>query len=237
MGDPTAYGNFTPCPAIMNAMMEALQSPTAAAGYVNACGTDEARESIANHYGNVINPDQVIVANGCSGALEIALTSLLDDDTYLLVPCPAFPLYEVIVKSHGAKISHYNLLHDKGWECDLNHLEQVICDILKKNNNNKNSIRRPIRGIMINNPGNPTGSVFSEQHLTDLLHLSQKYHIPIISDEIYGNLTYYGNAKFQSIIQVASKHQLYTPLIVVSGIGKQFFVPGWRVGWIVFYDK
>ena len=68
-------------------------------------------------------------------------------------------------------------------------------------------------------------------------HLSQKYHIPIISDEIYGNLTYYGNAKFQSIIQVASKHQLYTPLIVVSGIGKQFFVPGWRVGWIVFYDE
>ena len=213
-------------------MTEALQSPSAAAGYVNACGTDKARESIADHYG-VISPDQVIVANGCSGALELALTSLLDDDTYLLVPCPAFPLYEVIVKSHGANIAHYNLLHDKGWECDLNHLEQVICELLK--NNNKN-IRCPIRGIMINNPGNPTGSVFSVQHMIDLLQLSQKYHIPIISDEIYGNLTF-GDAQFQSIIQVASKYQLYTPLIVVSGIGKQFLVPGWRVGWIVFYDE
>lgn len=96
LGDPTAYGNMPPCPTIISAITNALQSPsTMAAGYINACGSPEARAAIAKHHSNLsmnehgknalqVSADDVIVANGASGALELALTALLDEDSVLL---------------------------------------------------------------------------------------------------------------------------------------------------------
>lgn len=111
LGDPTAY--IPPCPVIISAMTEALQSSSGmtTAGYANACGTAEARYAIHKyHYPNTTlqrddveedvndivrtSPDDVIVANGASGGLELALTALLDEDSVLLVPRPGFPLYQ-----------------------------------------------------------------------------------------------------------------------------------------------
>lgn len=117
LGDPTAYGNIPPCPAIVSAITQCLQS-SQSYGYINACGTTKARMAIAKHHsshihwrkmeGTILNqsndvdahcvaidgqennhmisvsPDDVIVANGVSGALELALTALLDEDTVLL---------------------------------------------------------------------------------------------------------------------------------------------------------
>ena len=108
LGDPTVYGNIPPCPAIISAITRSLQS-SSSYGYVNACGTLEARNAIAKHHSShehwsrmhgvatddgrreqnieVIPPltsDDVIVANGVSGALELALTALLDEDSVLL---------------------------------------------------------------------------------------------------------------------------------------------------------
>lgn len=251
LGDPTVYGNFRPCSVIIETLLNALQEPGAAAGYINACGTEEARLAISEFHSctgmNVeVSPDDVIVANGCSGALELALTALLDEDSVLLAPRPAFPLYEVIAKSHGARVMHYDLLPDKEWECDLVHLEEVILEAERQgmNRNKVDSIscntsqqeEKVVRGIVINNPGNPTGSVFSYQHLCGILDLAAKYKIPVVSDEIYGDLTY-GNSKFISLIDVVSRERKDTAVIVASGIGKQFLLPGWRVGWVAFYDR
>ena len=110
LGDPTAYGNIPPCPVIISAVTQALTSPGMAAGYVNACGTPEAREAIHKYHYPVAaaaafddeevddivvtTPDDVIVCSGASGSLEIALTALLDEDSVLLVPRPGFPLYQ-----------------------------------------------------------------------------------------------------------------------------------------------
>ena len=96
LGDPTAYGNMPPCPAIISAITKALQSPiTMGAGYINACGSPRARAAIANHHSNLskmedgknaveVSADDVIVANGASGALELALTALHDEGSVLL---------------------------------------------------------------------------------------------------------------------------------------------------------
>lgn len=102
LGDPTVYGNIPPCPAITTAITHALQS-SMSYGYINACGTLQARIAIAKHHSshrfqrkmlneddntgggdNDVTPDDVIIANGVSGALELALTALLDEDTVLL---------------------------------------------------------------------------------------------------------------------------------------------------------
>ena len=225
-----------------------------AAGYVNACGTTEARESIASYHSCpevqlVIDPDDVVVASGCSGALELAITALLDEGTVLLVPRPGFPIYQVIAESHGAKVVYYDLDPDNNWECNLQHMEQVINrierqHILSSSSSSSSSSQplknssssRTIRGIVINNPSNPTGSVYSRAHLCEILQLAERCRLPIIADEIYGDLTF-GEAIFRPIANVASSIESQVPIITASGLGKQYLVPGWRVGWLVFHDK
>ena len=225
-----------------------MDSPSIAAGYVNACGTTEARESIASYHSCfeaqlIIDPEDVVVASGCSGALELAITALLDEGSVLLVPRPGFPIYQVIAESHGASVAYYDLDPESNWECNLKHMEEVIAGLERRHALSssssplKNSASTKIvRGIVVNNPGNPTGAVYSRNHLCDILSLAERYRLPIIADEVYGDLTY-GEALFHPLAEVASSIQSQVPIITVSGLGKQYLVPGWRLGWLVFHDK
>jgi tyrosine aminotransferase len=220
-----------PCPTIIKAITQSLNSPGMAAGYVNACGTPEARAAIAAHHSASL--DDVIVANGASGALELALTALLDEGSILLVPRPGFPLYGVIAQSHGASVVQYDLLPDREWECDLDHIESILIELDKRSDKGN---ERLVRGILINNPSNPTGAVYSREHLMKVAQLAAKYRIPIISDEIYGDMTLNGRA-FHPMADVVEELGKIVPVITASGIGKQYLVPGWRLGWIVFHDS
>lgn len=217
------------CPVAIEAVKRALESPGHAAGYVNALGKPEARQAIANHYATAWNQtslsfDRVVIANGCSGALELALTALLDPGSILLVPQPGFPLYQVIAKSHGATVLHYRLDPDREWEIDLTHLRSLL-------RNKQNAPK--IRGIVVNHPSNPTGAVYSNDHLEEIVSLCEEYRLPIVADEVYGNLVL-DKSPFRSVAQVSSGR---VPVIVASGLAKQFLLPGWRVGWIVFCDR
>jgi tyrosine aminotransferase len=247
LGDPTVFGNLPPCPAAIEAITETLKMGGAmATGYVNACGTPEARAAIAERHGASATADNVIVASGCSGALELALTALLDADSILLVPSPGFPLYSVIAKSHGAKVEHYDLLPDSGWECDLVQMDQLITRLNNIDGHNRSmqentcGSRPPtkvVRGIVVNNPGNPTGSVYSAHHLRNILKLAHKHRIPIVADEIYGDLVFDPNRCFFPMAEISAQMGRYVPVITASGLGKQYLVPGWRVGWVIFHDK
>lgn len=227
-------GNLPPCPQAIREIIQAVEHGPHAAGYVHACGTTAAREAIAKYHSytqHAIDAENVIVANGCSGALELALTALLDPGTILLVPQPGFPLYQVIAESHGATILHYRLDPNHRWEVDLDHLEAILMRCL-----GYPGYPRIIRGLVINNPSNPTGSVFSKSHLIDILRLCQRYKVPIIADEVYGDLVFDDN-KFHPVAKVAAELGRKVPVITASGLAKQFLLPGWRIGWITFHDK
>jgi hypothetical protein len=77
-----------------------------------------------------------------------------------------------------------------------------------------------IRGILINNPSNPTGAVYSREHLCGIVELAERYRIPIISDEIYGDLTF-GNRVFHPMADIAASMGYEVPIITASGLGKQ----------------
>jgi len=225
--------NLPPCPLAINEVVQAAQNGPHAAGYVHACGTQAAREAIARYHSydkHSIGAENVIVANGCSGALEIALTALLDPNTILLVPQPGFPLYQVIAESHGASVLPYHLDPDRDWQVDLDHLERLLMQ------SNGRCLHGDIRGIVINNPSNPTGSVFSRSHLIDIVELCQRYRVPIVSDEIYGSLVF-GDRVHHPVAEVAADLGRKVPAITASGLAKQFLLPGWRIGWITFHDK
>lgn len=215
--------------------MAAVQSKPHAAGYVNACGTPAAREAIAKYHSypeHVIDSDNVIVANGCSGSLELALTTLLDPGSILLVPQPGFPLYQVIAESHGATVLPYRLDPDNQWQIDLTSLEEQLLSA----RNDANGGVPTIRAILLNNPSNPTGAVYPKSHLRQLVNLCCRYQLPIVADEVYSELTFGSNA-FYPMAQIAAQAGQQVPVITVSGLAKNFLLPGWRLGWLTFHDK
>lgn len=271
LGDPTAAGNhLPPCPVAIRAVTEALQSGHTAS-YANALGSLPARQAIAGFHSSShhddgssctnavsLEADHVVIANGCSGALELALTALLDSDSIVLVPEPGFPLYQVIAESHGATVLKYRLLEHEEWHVDLNHVHEILRLQQHQQSTTKSTTtsihggaedhqpRRQVRAMIINNPSNPTGAVYSLQHLTEIVKFCQVHRLPIVADEVYGDLVFSANgsgdgggpaASFVPMATVAAQLGRTVPVITASGIGKQFLLPGWRVGWLCFHDK
>ncbi|EYC00287.1 hypothetical protein Y032_0116g540 [Ancylostoma ceylanicum] len=112
----------------------------------------------------------------------------------------------------------YKIDMTNGGQIDLEHLETLIDE--------------RTRALIVNNPGNPTGVVFSKEHLEDILALANRHRLVIIADEIYGDLTYDG-AVFHPIATLSPK----VPVITCDGIAKRWMVPGWRLGWLIVHDR
>jgi tyrosine aminotransferase len=219
LGDPTAFGNLA-APHVLNAAIVRLVSEHTHNGYGGSAGLEPARAAIASRYSSPncnYGSDDVIIASGCSGALEIAITGLLCEGDNLLVPRPGFPLYQVLAESSGAQVKHYDLLPESNWEVDVAQLEALVDG--------------KTRAVVINNPSNPCGSVYSEAHLRALLAIADRHKLPVIADEIYGEMTF-GENTFHPLAELSTS----VPVITVGGLAKQFVVPGWRVGWLMLYD-
>ena len=129
-----------------------------------------------------------------------------------------------MAESQGASVVHYRLDPSNKWQCDLDHLTEIM----SKHSN--------IRGMVVNNPSSPTGAVFSEDHIKKILEFACTHRLPIIADEVYGDMTF-GEDKFFPIAQVAAKVGREVPIMTTSGLSKQYMLPGWRVGWLTFHDK
>jgi len=165
-----------------------------------------------------LTSDDIVVASSCSGGLEMAIGVLANPSHNILLPAPGFTIYQTICDYKGIEPRYYKLKPESNWEADLTHMESLI-DI-------KTS------AILVNNPSNPCGSVYSKEHLLAILNLAQKYHLPIISDEIYADVVFEGHT-FYSLAALTDT----VPVLSVGGISKAYLAPGWRVGWIVIYDR
>lgn len=218
----------------MEAIIQGVLRKPQTTRYTHASGSPEARHAIAKHHSypeHQLGAEHVVVTNGCSGALELSLKSLLDPGTTLLVPKPGLPLYEEIAESLGANVIQYRLDSSKKWECDLNHLEEIMAG--RKPSSGMDS--SPIRAMVITNPSTH-GSVFSKDHLQKILNFALKHRLPIVSDEVYGELTF-GSNRFHPMARVAAELGRRVPIITTSGFSKQFLIPGWRIGWATFQDN
>ena len=218
LGDPTLHGNLE-CPEpFKDGIREALKVDSSA-GYMQSIGILAAREAIAKYScvpGFDVTADDVVIASGCSGALDLVLTGMLDEGDNILVPCPGFPLYQVIAESLGCSVKRYDLKSETGWECDVAAMDAAVDE--------------HTRCIIINNPSNPCGSNFSVPHLVAIAAVARKHGLPIVADEIYAKCVF--NGSFSHMHENAGD----VPVISVGGLAKEFVVPGWRVGWIVFHD-
>uniref|UniRef100_A0A3B1JHT1 Tyrosine aminotransferase n=1 Tax=Astyanax mexicanus TaxID=7994 RepID=A0A3B1JHT1_ASTMX len=181
----------------------------------------KSREAVANFYshpGAPLEAKDVILTSGCSQAIELAITALCNPGDNILVPCPGFSLYKTLAVSLGIQIKLYNLLPEKSWEIDLQHLESLIDD--------------RTTCLIVNNPSNPCGSVFTKEHLQNILAVASKHCIPILADEIYGDMVF-PDCEFHSLAPLSND----VPILSCGGLAKRWLVPGWRMGWILIHDR
>jgi len=164
--------------------------------------------------------EDVILQTGGSGGLWSVTTALADAGDSILSASPGFPLIDTICQYRGIHNITYKLIEEKGWEVDLQDLETKMQTIPKP------------KMILVNNPSNPLGSVWSEQHIKDIMKLCDKYKIPILADEIYETMVFPGE-KINSFGRLSEGQ----PVFVCSGTAKMCCVPGWRMGWVVCYGE
>jgi histidinol-phosphate/aromatic aminotransferase/cobyric acid decarboxylase-like protein len=160
----------------------------------------------------------IFIASGCSGALEIVIGSLFNEGDNILLPSPGFSLYETLATSKNIECRFYSLLPDKNWEADMSELEGMVDG--------------RTRGIIVNNPSNPCGSVYSKEHLVEILEFCERKRVPVIADEIYSDMTFDEHV-FYPMASLTNT----VPILSVGGLAKKWLVPGWRVGWICIYDR
>jgi tyrosine aminotransferase len=150
-------------------------------------------------------------------AIEIACRSLANPGENILIPQISWN-YTTWLNGSGIVPMRYNLLPEKDWEIDLDHLESVIND--------------KTRAIILNSPGNPCGNVFSKQHILEILKISEKHRLPIISDEIYEFFTI-PSVEHHSVASLSEN----VPVLVTSGLTKRFLIPSIRLDWLIVNDR
>ncbi|XP_076062960.1 tyrosine aminotransferase-like [Oratosquilla oratoria] len=220
IGDPTVFGNLVPAEEITEAVVDSIRSGKYN-GYAPSTGFVPAREAVAKHCSlpaAEVEAKDVILCSGCSSALDLSITALSSPGSNILIPRPGFPLYKTLAEGLGIHTKYYNLLPERNWEVDLDMLNDQIDE--------------DTAAIVINNPSNPCGSVFSRDHIKAILDVAAKNKVPIIADEIYDHFVFEGN-EYYPLASLTEE----VPVLSCGGLTKRFLVPGWRMGWIVVYDR
>ncbi|MEM1348198.1 MAG: pyridoxal phosphate-dependent aminotransferase [Myxococcota bacterium] len=169
------------------------------------------REAVAARYG--IHSSEVMITSGVQEALAVALLGLVDAGDEVLVPDPGFPAYPNLVRAAGATPVPYTLEADQGWALNMEALEDAIGP--------------STRAIVLNAPGNPTGTVLGAEELDTLLGLLARRGIIWVSDEIYEDYVYTGQH-----VSPASHPEHGLGGVRLSGLSKSHHMMGWRLGWL-----
>ncbi|MFC1455068.1 aminotransferase class I/II-fold pyridoxal phosphate-dependent enzyme [Candidatus Undinarchaeota archaeon] len=216
IGDPNKYDFDTP-KEMRDALCEATNNK--ANSYTESEGYLPLREEVAKYYKNKdvdVSSDDVFVTGGVSEALLFLFGACLNHGDELLVPGPSYPPYISYSKFYGAKPVEYRTIEEEGWEPDVD-------DIRK-------SINENTKALVIINPNNPTGAYYGKKKLKEICDIAAENDLFVISDEIYDALVY--DEEFVSSGSVCKD----IPMIILNGVSKTCFAPGWRVGFSVFRD-
>ena len=214
LGNPAPFGLTAP-EAVLRDVVHSIRD---AQGYSDARGIYEAREAVAQWYQGKgvagVGPDDVYLGNGVSELIVMALQGLLEPGDEVLIPSPDYPLWTGAVGLCGGRAVHYRCEEQEGWAPDLDHVAEQITP--------------KTRALVIINPNNPTGAVYSRDTLLGLLDLARRHGLLVLTDEIYDQILY-EDAVHESAAALAPD------LLVLSlgGLSKTYRLAGFRSGWLV----
>jgi len=204
---------------IIEAAKEALNQKFT--GYTETPGISELREAIAEYlnerYGSDVKPSEVIVTPGAKGAIFLAISAYLSPGDEIIVPEPSYPAYPEVAKFIGAKVKFIPLKWlgpDRGFALDIDAIRNYVSSKTKM--------------IVINNPHNPTGALFTPKEVNEIMNIAKEYNILVLVDEIYDNFIY--EAEFKSFMTFPEWRDY---ILYINGFSKTFSMTGWRLGYLV----
>ncbi|HIY23424.1 MAG TPA: pyridoxal phosphate-dependent aminotransferase [Candidatus Brachybacterium merdigallinarum] len=216
IGNPATFGFEAPD----EILVDMIKNLPTAQGYSDSKGIPSARRAVAQYYQTKGMPgmelDDIYLGNGVSELIQMTCQALVDDGDEVLVPQPDYPLWTASVSLAGGKAVHYRCDEEDSWWPD-------VSDIADK-------ITPRTKAIVVINPNNPTGAVYPEHVLKDIVEVARKHGLLILADEIYDKILY-DDAVHTPIAALAP--DLLT--ITFNGLSKAYRVAGFRAGWMALY--
>jgi len=215
IGNPGLFGFRTP-ETMRLAMIENLAQ---AEPYCHQKGIFPAREAVVMQQQNRgvlgVSADEVFIGNGVSELIDLSLRALLNPGDEVLVPSPDYPLWSAAVALNGGTARHYACPPEAGFIPDLDAMAKLI--------------NERTRAIVVINPNNPSGAVYSRNTLQAIADLAERHDLVVMSDEIYDQMVY-EDAEFIPMATLVED----TVCLTYSGLSKIYRACGYRVGWCVF---
>lgn len=189
-----------------------------ASGYSDSKGIFSARKAVM-HYTQQqgiagVTLDDIYLGNGASELITMTTTALLDNGDELLVPSPDYPLWTAAVSLSGGKPVHYACEEAKGWMPNLDDVRSKITPRTK--------------GLVVINPNNPTGALYSDELLRGLVQIAREHHLVLLADEVYDKVLYEG-VKHTALASLSSDVLTLT----FNSLSKSYRACGYRAGWMV----
>ena len=214
IGNPQPFGFETP-PEIL---VEVVRTLPTSQGYSDSQGLVSARTAIVQHYQergiDITDVDDVWLGNGVSELIQVALNALLDEGDEVLIPAPDYPLWTAATSLSGGKPVHYLCDESSDWMPDIEDMRSKITKCTK--------------AIVIINPNNPTGAVYSPEVLRKIADLAVEHELIVMADEIYDKILY-DDAVHTTFAAIAP--DVFT--ITFNGLSKAYRLAGFRSGWMV----
>lgn len=214
IGNPAPFGFEAPD----EILVDVIHNLPTAQGYCDSKGLYSARKAIVQYYQSKgicgADVNDVYIGNGVSELITMALQALLNNGDEVLIPAPDYPLWTAATTLSGGKAVHYLCDEAANWFPD-------IADI-------KSKITSRTKAIVVINPNNPTGAVYSKALLLELIEVARQHNLLILADEIYDKILY-DDAEHHHIAALAP--DLFT--ITFNGLSKAYRVAGFRQGWMI----
>ncbi len=215
IGDPAAFDFKTP-KSLKDALCQAIAKEDNY--YSPSEGLLELRIAVAKKEKKInnvdISADDVLVTEGISEGIQMLMGALVEKGDEILFPGPTYPPYISYTKFFDGKPVAYETIENEGWQPNIDDL--------------RSKITKKTRAIVIINPNNPTGAVYSEKTVKEILDIAGEHNLPVLSDEIYDQLTY--EKEFVSTAYLSKD----VPVVGLNGFSKVYQMTGWRLGYIYF---
>ncbi|CAH0992717.1 Glutamate-pyruvate aminotransferase AlaA [Sinobacterium norvegicum] len=214
IGNPAPFGFDAPD----EILQDVIYNLAKAEGYCESKGLFSARKAVMQHCQklNIKNVaiNDIYMGNGVSELIVMTMQALLNNGDELLIPAPDYPLWTAAVNLAGGNAIHYKCDEQKGWFPDIDDIEAKITP--------------RTRAILLINPNNPTGAVYSKELIEQVIALARKHNLMLFSDEIYDKILY---DEAQHIPTASLADDVF--IITFNGLSKSYRLAGFRSGWMI----
>ncbi|MGK0499250.1 MAG: alanine-synthesizing transaminase [Oceanicoccus sp.] len=214
IGNPAPFGFDAPDEIIQ----DVIRLLPTSQGYCESRGLYSARKAVMQHYQQQgllnVEIDDIYLGNGVSELITLSMQALLNNGDEVLIPAPDYPLWTAAVSLSGGNPVHYMCDEQADWLPDIN-------DIRAKINSNT-------KAIVVINPNNPTGAVYCEELLKQIVALAEEHGLVVLADEIYDKILY-EEAKHIPLSTLCHD----TLCVTFNGLSKAYRLAGFRSGWML----